>query len=31
MTKFLLGIGVASVALISTGIAVVWRGLQWKA
>lgn len=31
MTKVLIGVGIASVALIGTGIAVSWRALNWRA
>lgn len=31
MTKVLVGAGIASVALIGTGIAISWRALTWRA
>lgn len=31
MAKVLLGVGIASVAFIGTGIAVSWRALKWRA
>jgi hypothetical protein len=28
--KFLAGVGAASLALVATGIALLYRGLRWK-